>query len=299
MRAPVSLGFRTPETGRMGVRRWVVSAQHGGEYERPDVIPDWDYFTPLGIECVLDVQLGHALADCGLDGGSLLAAILGWHSSWTNMRGGSAPVRLLEGQNTVTLTLPGELLGGRLTLDCRVVLADAGQSSHPLAPHRVGSTLWSESIRIGLEGAGGRFPVLPVDFTVVGIAGGQASGAWALMCDSRDLAASGVGSIRMLLNTAHPAIRTLLETPDVPTALLVQEFLRYDTARQLLTLALTDDELSDGVDYEEDTLGKLLITFVKAMFPARDLETLRGDWRSFPGEFEAEIQARLRFMGRS
>jgi hypothetical protein len=147
-----------------------------------------------------------------------------------------------------------------------------------------------------LEGEGGRFPVLPIDFTAAGIAGGQKSGAWALMCDSRDLSASGAGSVRMLLNTAHPTIRALLEDPDSPNVPAVQEFLRYDTARQLLTLALTDEELSDAVSYEEGTLGELLISIVRTIFPARNLEALRGDWRSFPGELEAEIQARLRFL---
>lgn len=273
-----------------------MSLGEGREYERPETIPDWDYFTSLYIECVLDIQLSHTLEDCALDSGASLATVLGWHSSWTNLRGTSEPVRLVEGENSATLTLPGELLGGRLTLDCRLVLADAGQSRHSLAPHRSASTLWSETIRIGLEGEGGRFPVLPVDFTIAGIAGGQESGAWALMCDSRDLLASGAGSVRMLLNTAHPTMRMLLEDPDSPNAPTVQEFLRYDTARQLLTLALTDEELSDSVSYEEGTLGELLISIVRTIFPARDLEALRGDWRSFPGELEAEIQARLRFL---
>lgn len=295
MRAPVSLGFLAPEDKRLRAGSWFISAS-GDVLTDPGAIADWDYFTPMTISLQLEADLTGALEDSRLSTDAELAGVITWHSSWTNLRGASKPHRIVDGMNSLVLELPPEQLGGRLTLECRVVLSRLGSKRDSLAPYRPGSTLWSDEIRVTLEGEGARFPVLPIDFPQAGIGGGLEKAAWALTFETRDLSASGAGSVKLLLNTAHPSVRTLLDNPGALESKALQEFLRYDTARQLFVVALTDEELADGIPYEEGTLGELLATFIRRMFPSRRLESLRGDWNIAPGELEAELQARLRFL---
>jgi hypothetical protein len=273
----------------------MVTMPGGRELESPDSAPDWDYFTPLHIERDIEVDLRGLKADCGLDDQAIIAGVVTWHSSWTNLRGCTPPAPIRDGLNTLALELPGEVLGGRLTIESRLILGAAVHSGLSLAPHRAASTLWAESHRVTLEGTGGRFPVLPLSFAASGIAGGRA-GLWALILETTDLSAAGVGSLRLLLNTDHPALRSLLSERDSADVRWLQEFLRFDTTRQLLEFALANDELATDADYDEGTLGELLASVVKRLFPHRDLEDLRGDWRIAPGELQAELQARLRFL---
>ncbi len=77
---------------------------------------------------------------------------------------------------------------------------------------------------------------------------------------------------------------------------MFREFLRFDTARQLVVAALTRDDLDEGTIYGEGTLGELLASTVRQLLPGRSLERLRAEWRLSAGELEAELQAHLRFM---
>ena len=195
----------------------------------------------------------------------------------------------------MTGVIDGTLLGGRLTLDTKVVLMRPGSGSAPMAPRRPGSTLWAKTTRFDLEGTDARFPVLPLSFSASGIAGGR-KGAWALVVENPDLSSLAVGSLRLYLNTDHPAIGSLLDSADSPENRWVQEFLRYDTARQLVTAALANDELRTGIEYDSGSLGDLLIRMISNTLGSRDIEMIRADWKTDPGQIEAELQAALQML---
>jgi hypothetical protein len=262
--------------------------------EDPEILPDWDYFTDLRVARSLFVDLPQLLEDTGLDNNSVVSAVLTWHSSWTGLRGSSNPISLMDGENHLAIDLEGERLGGRLALETRIVLENAS-TAHPLAPHRRGSTLWADSTRVVLEGSGARFPVVPAPFDKSGIAAGRL-GAWSLSIESDDLSASSNGSLRLYLNSSHPAVNAMLSTPGSPEAQALADFIRYDVARQLMVRALTHKDLDDEVVYESDSLGEMFSTLLDGLFPDRDLATLRGDYNTASGELEAELQGRLGLM---
>jgi hypothetical protein len=259
-------------------------------------VPDWDYFTQVVVDRQLIVDLDGLRRDCRLGEDAQIAGVITWHSSWTNLRGTGEVHNLENGENSLSVALPGEQLGGRLTLDARVLLHSNVSVESRISPHRRGSTLWVDTTRIDLEGAGARFPVVPVPFERVGLAGGRARAAWALVIESHDLAASGAGSLRLYVNSSHERVRRILEDPQAGDVRDLREMVHYDVARQLLLLALRHDDLEDGDAYEDGTLGSLLLGLLQRNFPERDLETLRGDLRLAPGELEAELQARMGFL---
>ena len=90
----------------------------------------------MTVSRVLEIDVAGVLSDCGLRPDDELAGVLEWHSSWTNLRGGSGPMRLAEGANRFALDLPGDVLGARLTLELRAVLAQHVLDPAPLAPRR-------------------------------------------------------------------------------------------------------------------------------------------------------------------
>lgn len=291
MTAPVSFGFLRPGRNRFDPGPWIIVVENEQALESPNAIPNWDYFTNLRVVREVEVDLPGLLNDCGLKTESSVSATIAWQSSWTGLRGTSVPVPLKDGENVLELELVGENLGGRLALDTRVTLSHA-VSSLPLAPRRVGSTLWSDATRVALEGTGARFPVVPASFEESGLAGGR-PGAWYLSIESNDLTASSNGSLRLYLNSSHPAVKEMLSKPSSPGAQALETFIHYDVARQLVVQALLHEYLDDENVYDPDSLGEMFLALLRALFPDRDMRTLRGDFKTAPGELEAEIQGRM------
>ncbi|MEV6695326.1 hypothetical protein AB0M35_28040 [Micromonospora sp. NPDC051196] len=291
MTAPICTGYLTPSDDR--IRSTTVTITPAGPHATPvpeeHPVPDWDYFTDLAADWALHVDLPALLQDCGLSPAADLRWFLSWHSSATNRRGNSVPVKLADGDNQTSVEVPGSEIGGRLHLEARLVLAvpDTGVLS-PLAPDRPGAILWQDRRRFRLEGSGSRFPVVGTGFADSGLAEGRRA-LWYLSC-ATDLDATDTGSIRLHLNTDHSAISAMLNHPDAKQSRVLAEILQHDLARQLIQTALRCEELQDSHDYGQGTLGELFLNLVRRYFPGRSLSDLRSQNGHDPGELEAVLQ---------
>lgn len=294
MKGAVSLGYLTPRPQALRPGPWIVITSAGITLQHPSSIPDWDYLTDLRVVRNLDIDLATARTDCGLDPTAEVRASIIWHatvSGRSGVRGASRPVALVEGANQLEVALDGGLLGGTLNLGVRVMLGHPSGTPAELAPRRVGSVLWSDdTTRVVLEGAGTRFPVVPVSFAESGIAGGRRA-AWCFSIMSSDPSDSGTGSIRLYLNSDHERIQRYLAEPDQTAAEQFAVGLRFAVTRLLVTAALRNPDLDMDVEYDAGSLGELLTSLLRQLFPGRPIESLRGDLATDPGEFEAELQA--------
>ncbi|OHV42029.1 MULTISPECIES: hypothetical protein [Pseudofrankia] len=297
MKAPVSLGFLTPKPGDIRGADWHLTAVGHPVTDDPTRLPEWDYFKDVKVHRTLEVDLPKVLADCRLPADARLEATISWHSSWTNLRGALPGIPISSRATELELKLPGEQLGGRLTLDTHVLLRRPGASQHPLAPARPGTTLWTESTIVDLGSDAQRFPVVAVDFAHAGIADGR-GGAWALSIEETDLAASATGAVRLYLNSAHPRIRQILDAVEPSADVELREIIFYDAARTLLTFAASHDDLDDEAEHDAGTLGDLLVGLVRVCFQDRGVAGMRGLLRESPGEFATELQASLRLLER-
>lgn len=294
MKRPISLGYPTVPDGIVHMGPWVVTPSAQNTLEAPDVVPDWDYLQGLAISRTLQVDPTALLSACGLRDATVAAALT-WHCTATNLRGAGEPVTVDPEPQTISLTLDGADLGGRLALETQLILIRPDSVNRPFTARRPGSVLWRESTSLTLEGQGPRFPLLPVSFAQSGIAEGR-TGAWALLWATHELSASGAGSVQLALNTDHPAIRALLDDPRSPAQRQLGQIIMYDTARQMITFALTRDDLLDGLVFDDGTLGRLLTDLITTVFPHRSLQQLRGDMETSPGELESEMQAAMRLL---
>jgi hypothetical protein len=253
-------------------------------------VPDWHYLTDLTVEWILDIDLEGLMKDCGLTDGALIGAVLAWRSERTNLRGAGRIVNVVTGTNNLTAILPGGDLGGAVTVEARIVLLEPDNSAERLAPARSGSLLWNQSHRIILEGSGGRFPTAAVDFVTAGLPGGE-SGMWYLEIADSDLGASATQALRLYLNTSNAAVRAVLDHPRAETSLPILRFLRYETSRQLMQVALSDEEFDDRADYVRGTLGDVLVTLLRIYLPGRGIAQLRNDYAFHPAEVDADLLA--------
>lgn len=296
MRAPISVGYLTPHEGVIRAGAWSMLDPAGVPVGLPPALPDWDYNTDLRIMRQLDIDLTGLLAACLLQPDTPVRAHILWHSTGSGLRGASTAVRVEDGTNILNLELSGGLLGGMLKLEARVVLGGTIEPpTSPMAPHRPGSILWSERTHVMLEGGGARFPVMPVSFARAGIASGR-NGSWCLMVDSTDLSDSASGTMRVYLNTDNDHVAGYLRDPDQSSAQQFARNLRLAVIRQLVSLAVSHEELDTDADYDAGSVGELLSRVVRHLFPDRDLTVLRSDLLARPGEFEAELQGRTGYQ---
>jgi hypothetical protein len=253
-------------------------------------VPDWHYLTDIAVEWVLDIDLEGLTKDCGLTADASIGALIAWRSERTNLRSSGRVVNVVTGPNNLTVLLPGGDLGGAVTVEARIVLLEPDSAADRLAPRRSGSLLWSESHTIILEGSGGRFPTAATDFVSAGLPGG-AAGLWYLEIADSELGASATQALRLYLNSTNSAVRTVLDNPASDTNLDILRFLRYETARQLLMVALKDEEFDDRADYGRGTLGDVLVTLLQIYFPGRGIAQLRNDFTLNSAEVDAELLA--------
>lgn len=259
----------------------------------PEFVPDWDLEMDLELTLEVTIDLAGVRESAGLGPEAEVGALARWHASGSGLRGASHTFELLDGRTEVRLSLNGPDLGGVLEIDVLVILIRPGSSPDDLAAEHPGSLLWEDSRRIRLEGEGSRFPVSHVSFRDAGLAGGL-TGAWALHFETRELQDSGVGNMRLYLNTDHPAVQRYLDDPESDE--LLGAVLRQDVSRQMLLQALHHEELDLSRSYPADSMGELLASAVRRAFPANTLEEVRSLARNAPGEFEAQLQARGRFL---
>jgi hypothetical protein len=288
MSGPISTGYLRPAPSRIRSDQPEIRA---GDRATTDLsVPDWHYLTDLTVEWILDVDFEGLTKDCGLTDGALIGAVLAWRSERTNLRGSGRIVNVVTGTNNLTAILPGGDLGGAVTVEARIVLLESDNAAERLAPARSGSLLWNQAHRIILEGSGGRFPTAAVDFVTAGLPGGV-SGMWYLEIADSDLGASATQALRLYLNSSNTAVRAVLDHPAADTSLPILRFLRYETSRQLMQVAFSNEEFDDRADYVRGTLGDVLVTLLRIYLPGRGVAQLRNDYAFHPAEVDAELLA--------
>jgi len=290
VRRPIALGYRAIDRRHVAAGPWLVSAG-GAAVEDPDVLEGWDYFTTIAVSRTLRVDVEAIWTDCQLADDARLAVRLGWRSTWTGLRGFLSAVDVTDTCD-LTGTIPGQILGGRVELSTVITCARPGRGPGVLAPRRPGNVLWSDRRSVAVEGIGTRVPTVAVDFRQAGL-GGTGSGGWQVQVLKEDLDQAAGASVRVFLNTANAAVKMMLEQPATAAAHEVAASLRIDFARSLVAAALEAENLDPMADYEDDSLGAVLLTTVRAWFPSEDLGELRSEWRLDPGAVESRLQGRL------
>lgn len=253
---------------------------------------DWDYDTTLSLFRPLTIDGARARRTSGLVDGSELDLSVQWFASSSALRGRAwrCPVPAVDGfEAAVAFDLPGGDLGGTLELVTSITLRTAASGSSAAAAARPGSVLWSDRLRVLLQGDNTLFPIAPADFHDLPYPTGA---GWYLHIDE-DLEAAALGSLLLLVNERHDVVMQALDTAASPTEAdrRVLSTLRSDVLRVMVEQALTHEDLSDEVEYPSGSLGALLLHVVRNAFPSFSLEAMRRERRTAPALFSSRIQA--------
>ncbi len=255
-------------------------------------VAGWDPEVDVEVRRSLEVDLATALDSLGQGANAVLEVALIWHASGSGMRGASDPKPLVSGVTDLTLALEGAQLGGRLRVECVVMLGVADPQS-PLAATQPGAVLWKDHADFHLEGDGSLLQTHSVAFAEGGH--GPAEAAWRLMIEDATMDELAGAQVTLLLNSDHPTLGTMLEGEQVDSPVLA--LLQLEMERRLVEHALDKrKDLDEGREYDEGSFGELLLRAVRRNFPSLSLEEVHRLRQNDRGDFETRLQAAGRFL---
>ena len=189
-------------------------------------------------------------------------------------------------QKEFDFTVSGDRLSLVLDVQTYVMLADPPNDFGSLSPRRVGNRLWSDTLRVRLEGEEPRFPMEVADFRVLlGDVPGAAA-PWFLHWSPGDWSRDFHGAARLYLNKDRSDFIKRVEEQDGPTL----QVLLADVIGQVCERLVSDqdaDEIMSGS--ERESLGGQAKAWLRSIWPGKDVAFIRSLLEHKPGRFRAAI----------
>lgn len=293
MKTPKAVPYLLPPEKAVAIQPWCFN--DGAEVG--DRLDHWDPFVELDLVRIVEADLDETRRACQLSEHAAFALVATWSSNRTRITGDGNVVELGSLRGTVrtalTLTVPGNEAGGRLTLRTRLVLRHPGEDPSPISPRRIGAILWEEECYLAVEGGAARFPITAADFKAIAYCPDDA--AWFLEWDASDLDAPVLGGMRLLVNSGHESIPDILRSGSSdPRATVLRSFVTFDVARSLIAGALRNERFVDDPEsFEDGTIGRMIFELIALCWPGKPIPSMRSRINEDPALVNAEIQARF------
>lgn len=267
------------------VSEWQIEGKPVG-----DSVP-WQPGLDLVLESDFYCDREAATSALGFDPYGSTSVVVEWISDSTRLRENCGRFPLSENV-TISVTLPGDRIGGTLSLRRRLVTDDAVRSNDSFTPILPGSLLWEDRIDFRTEGGGPQFPVITTSFAGAGLPG---NAAWAVrvpspstIIETDTFSEPASEHVCVRLNGDHPlATRLAANHNDDEVARLAVAQISCELARGLLGVALSEEFKVD--DYLPGTLGALITTTLGLLGFGSVAEADRRD----PEEIAAIVQDRF------
>lgn len=270
------------------------------DIDLPQSLDGWDYNLDLRLRREVEVDGVAIREQCRLPEDAPLALSVVWHSTGSGLRGRSA-FELIGVQGSFThqldVTIAGAEIGGVLSLDTLIVVAEALAEADALAPHRAGSMLWEHRSVIRLQGDASQFPIAVVDFAPSTL---PENAAWHLEING-PMDSAAMGALLLLVNERNKAVADAFSRAGKPRQAdsLVLSAVYADVARTMIEHALSREDFADDVSFGEETLGAMLLDVFRQMFGARTIKDVRLRMRDNPSLMATEMQAAAGIFGGS
>lgn len=299
MRAATAVPYKRAAAHRLAAGQWEVLSMEPPA-PLPPVLPGLDYSSVLRLRREVVIDAAGLRADCGLGNDVPLLAAASWSSTGTMLRRSLARVLIADGEGTCLLELAGNISGsdvaGAVHIDTTIVTAGQPDSRTPLSARHAGAVLLQERHTIQLDTSHSLFPVEVVDFSKGHWANPDA--AWRLSWNVHALDQPFLGSVRLLINAAHPRVVHAVsgETPN-SEASTIRSAIYFDTARALVVGALANEDFieRDG-DYPEGSCGRVIYAMIQMLFPGDGIGGLAAAASQRPEYFSTDLQGRLRLF---
>lgn len=209
---------------------WVVAVNHAEPQTLPEALDGWDYASELRFGVTSSVS-PDAVAECLGGYPPNLVNLVGIADCRATLRRFVTSTPLSQdGSGSLTIHVARGSSAGHLVLSQHLVLGRELSQNDWSKARRKGSRLASDtSVRVQLEGGPERFPTESLSFSAVGLE----DIPWKLQFDATDPFASFRGSVRLLVNTDHPAGQALLD-PSHALFQALTSVVKVSTVHQLL-----------------------------------------------------------------
>lgn len=259
-----------------------------------EFLPHWDSASDIRIRRTLHLNLELAASDLGIPVDRLAVAAsvrIGTGQGRLPRQILSRTRRELRSGDTsweFEQTIEGHQLSIILDLQTEFLLANAPAEVSALSPVHPGDRLWSENIRVRLEGEEPRFPIETVDLAQM--LGGGITGAapWHLHWSPGDWTRDFHGAVRLYMNAKSSEILQRIEDEDPATI----QFLLGDVMSQICERFIADPEAETMMDAAEPgSLGAQAATWLRKAWPGKDASFVRSVLESRPGVFRSTMLA--------
>ncbi len=259
-----------------------------------DFLPDWDAASLIRFRRTVRLDPLVAADDLGVSPENL-RLLLG-------VRIGTGPGRLprlillrdcreFSGgvwQEEFDIEVTGEQLSLVLDIQTQVLLAAPIKGCRQLSPRRKADRLWSDTLRIRLEGEEPRFPIEIVDMRTLFGSTIPASTPWYLQWSPHDWDRDFHGAARLYLNKDLRDFIDRIEQQDGPTL----QALLADVMGQICERLVIDSE-AEGIltGSEPGSLGAQATAWLHMAWPEKDAAFIRSVLENHPGTFRAAFLA--------
>ena len=264
---------------------------NGGEWSpADDYLPDWDAASVIGLRRVVTVHPAIAADDLGVSADRLRLSL----GVRIGTGAGRLPRLILERhrrplrpgtwEGQLDLELPGARLSLVLDVQSQVMLSGPVESGGLLSPRRNADRLWSDSLRIRLEGEEPRFPIEIVDMGILLGNSTPAAAPWYLHWSPLDWSRDFHSSTRLYLNHENIDFIDRVEQHDRPTL----QVLLADIMSQICGRLVLDPEAEEILAHAEPgSLGAQASAWLQKAWPEKDAAFVRSVFENHPGTFRA------------
>lgn len=259
----------------------------------------WDVTVDIAATVTARLDLALLREDCGLPTGTKLTASLCWRSRGTSLRGQLASTNLspLAPTEEISLSgsLPGECAAQEVDFALIVHLTKRPrQITNPLAAVDAGAVLWKSTRKVLIEGEAARFPVESRPFSSSLF---PTQAPWFLEWTATNLDDPLLGGVRLFLNSEHPAAEQMMSESEL--GMLWRDFMRVDTATQLIRGCLSSDEfVSAPSSFAEGSIGAHVNSLINVFLPNQTARSLLAMSLHEPSQFHAVLAAAFRVGSR-
>ena len=294
MNRRVAFPFLTLSDAAVDAAPWSCSLNGGDWVLAGDFLADWDTASLIRFRRTVRLDPGIAADDLEVIPKNLRLSL--------GVRIGTGPGRLPrmivirdcrelsaeEWQEDFDFEVAGDQLSQVLDVQTQVLLAAPLEDCKPLSPRRIADRLWSDRLRIRLEGQEPRFPIEIADMETLLGNTTAASTPWYLHWSPLDWNRDFHGAARLYLNKDLADFIERVERHDGPTL----QALLADVMCQICERLLIDSEAHDIMTGSEPgSLGAQATAWLHKVWPEKDAVFIRSVLESHPGRFRAAFLA--------
>ena len=291
MSGRVAFPFLTLSDGAVRASHWACSLDGQPEEPAGDFLSNWDAASVVRIRRRVQIEPRIAASNLEVAPENLRLSLVVRIGTGT----GRLPRLILYRQThelcekawekELDIEVTGEQLSLVLDVQTQVLLAAPTDDCGPLSPRRVADRVWSDSLRIRLEGEEPRFPMEVIDMSTLTESAISNSAPYYLQWSPSDWHRDFHGATRLYLNQRNTDFIERVQQQDGPTI----QALLADVMTQICERLLIDLEEAEEImtDAEPGSLGAQATAWLHKAWPDKDANFIRSVFKNRPSTFRA------------